>query len=302
MDPTVQIRLVRENLGLAIALWAAAEKGIISAGFVPNHSEVESPDGQFVRVSTHLEVHDTRDLVRCAHNQIRGAFAFSALQANRALESTYGNSPIKDAASEIQASRCILYLFNKTVTDDLMAPVWVCPPEYRRTFEVPTASFTLDASALNGKAVRWDDFGGLSKYLDLLEFCAAQIAELSGAPSPTELDTEPVSKSIINSAPDSPTEQAVTDATPLDSVWSFVESRCLVGDSELIIAGDLFRAYLAWCASEGLETSGQRSFGMRLSAWGFDRRRRGKGKHWWMGIALTRSQAESQVVASGVAS
>ena len=129
MDPAVQIRLVRENLGLAIALWAAAENGIISAGLVPNHSEVQSPDGEFVRVSAHLEVHDTRDLVRCTNNQIRGAFALSALQTNRALESEYGNSPIRDAASEIQASRCILYLFSKSVTNDLMAPVWACPPE-----------------------------------------------------------------------------------------------------------------------------------------------------------------------------
>ncbi len=297
VDSAVRIRLVRENLGLAIALWAAAEKGLISAGFVPNHSEVESPDGEFVRVSAHLEVHDTRDLVRCINNQIRGAFALSALQANRALESVYGNSPIRDSASEVQASRCILYLLSKTVINDLMAPVWVCPPEYRRTFEVPSASFTLDAGALNGKGVQWDDFGGLSKYLDLLEFCIAQTAELSDASSPTKLDVEAIS----NPTPDSPTTQAITDSTPLDSVWSFIESRCLVGDSGLIIAGDLFKAYLAWCASEGYEPRGQRSFGMRLTAWGFDRRRRGKGKHWWMGIALSESQTESQEVASGVA-
>ena len=39
----------------------------------------------------------------------------------------------------------------------------------------------------------------------------------------------------------------------------------------------------------------QRSFGMRLTALGFERRRRGKGKHWWMGIDLTESQVMAQI-------
>jgi hypothetical protein len=34
---------------------------------------------------------------------------------------------------------------------------------------------------------------------------------------------------------------------------------------------------------------------MRLTALGFERRRRGKGKHWWMGIALTESQVKASV-------
>ena len=70
MDSAVSISLVRENLGLAIALWAAAKKGVISAGMVPNHSEVELPNGEFVHVSAPLEVHDPQDMNRCVNNQI----------------------------------------------------------------------------------------------------------------------------------------------------------------------------------------------------------------------------------------
>ena len=79
MESAVQIRLVRENLALTIALWAAAQKGVITAGFLPNQSEVENDDGDLVRVSVPFEVRDNQELVRCVNNQIRGAFALSAL-------------------------------------------------------------------------------------------------------------------------------------------------------------------------------------------------------------------------------
>ena len=36
----------------------------------------------------------------------------------------------------------------------------------------------------------------------------------------------------------------------------------------------------------GREPLPQRTFGMQLTAQGFQRRRRGKGKHWWTGIGL----------------
>ena len=182
MESAVQIRLVRENLALTIALWAAAQKGVITAGFLPNQSEIENDDGDLVRVSVPFEVRDNQELVRCVNNQIRGAFALSAVQTNRVLESVHGNSPLHDEPSDLQSARCILYLLSKTFNDDLMDPVWVCPTEYRQIFEVESISFTLDASALAGKEKYWGDFGGLCKYLDLLEFCSNQAVDGAGIP------------------------------------------------------------------------------------------------------------------------
>lgn len=303
MESAVQIKLVRENLALTISLWAAAQKGVITAGFLPNQSDVETANGEMVRVSVPFEVRDNQELVRCVNNQIRGAFAFSAVQTNRALESVYGNSPIQDEPSDLRSARCILYLLSKTFNDDLMDPVWNCPTEYRQTFEVPSISFTLDASDIAGKKVYWVDFGGLTKYLDLLEFCGNQAADNTGFVPKSVPEEEPVKEESTKAelAPKEPAVQvslpeneAIADAVQLDSISSFVEARCLVNAEEMIIAKDLYDAYVSWCQRESYELMAQRSFGMRLTALGFERRRRGKGKHWWMGINLTESQVMAQ--------
>jgi hypothetical protein len=304
VESAVRIRLVRENLALTIALWTAAQKGVITAGFLPNQSEVENGDGDLVRLSVPFEVRDNQELVRCVNNQIRGAFALSAVQTNRALESVHGNSPIQDEPSDLQSARCILYLLSKTFNYDLMDPVWVCPAEYRQTFEVKSISFMLDASALAGKKIYWADFGGLSKYLDLLEFCSNQAADEAGIPSETApkkelVKAEPVKGELATEESAGrarlPENEGIPDLAQMDSISAFVEARCLVHAQEKIIAKDLFDAYVSWCDREGYGLMAQRRFGMRLTALGFERRRRGKGKHWWMGIDLTESQVMAQI-------
>jgi hypothetical protein len=238
-----------------------------------------------------FEVRDNRELVRCVNNQIRGAFALSAVQTNRALESLHGNSPIQDEPSDLQSARCILFLLSKTFSDDFMDPVWVCPVEYRQTFEVDSISFRLDASALAGKKIYWADFGGLSKYLDLLEFCSNKAADRAGIPLSWK---EPVKGELPTGGSADlarlPENERISDLVQLDSISAFVKARCLVHSQEKIIAKDLFDAYVIWCDREGYDLMAQRSFGMRLTALGFERRRRGKGKHWWIGIDLTESQ------------
>ena len=285
MEAAVQIRLVRENLALAIALWGAAQKGVITAGFVPNRSEFLTADGRVVRVSTPLEIHDTQELVRCVNNQVRGAFAFSAIQTNRVLESIFGNSPIQAEDSDLQTARCVLYLLSKSVSQDLMQPVWACPADYRRRFDVQFASFALDASELDGEKVCWDDFGGLNRYLDLLEFCSVEVEGYN-----TQAEYSPPEEE----APEDPLQGAVA-GLPLASrleddsagnVTKFVAAQCLTASNEMIIAKDLYDAYVDWCAQQSEEPLGQRSFGMQLTAMGFQRRRRGRGRHWWLGIGV----------------
>lgn len=293
MEPAVQIKLVRENLALAMALWAAAQRGVITAGFVPSRTDFISPAGQAVSVAVPLEVRDNQELVRCVNNQMRGAFAFSAIQAHRALESVSINPPLQEADPDLQAARCAFYLLNKTLNHDLIAPVWVCPPDYRRCFEVRSISFTLDASGLEGKRVLWDDFGGLNKYLDLLEYCSIQVAkhapelpqyaqplEDTQPPSPQE-EEFPVPLPIANGSP-----KAIPSSPSSDQVADFVGTCCVTSADELIIAKDLYNAYVDWCQERGQEPLAQRSFGMRLTTLGFQRRRRGRGRHWWLGVGL----------------
>jgi len=69
-------------------------------------------------------------------------------------------------------------------------------------------------------------------------------------------------------------------------VARFVDVQCEVGSGKLILAKDLYAGFQAWCRDTGQEDVSQRSFGMQLTAMGFQRRRRGRGKHWWDGIRL----------------
>jgi hypothetical protein len=294
VEPAVQIKLVRENLALAMALWAAAQKGTITAGFVPSCADFVSPAGQVVSVSVPLVVRDNQDMVRCINNQMRSAFAFSAIQTHRALESVFSRPPLQESDPDRQAARCTFYLLNQALNYDLIAPIWVCPPDYRRCFEVRSISFTFDASGLDGKRVYWDDFGGLNKYLDLLEYCSDQAANCPPPELPRHAqsqstyenpeETQPASPHLTLSESESPEARRSSD-----QVADFVETRCVVSSKELIIAKDLYDAYMDWCQEVSQEPLAQRSFGMRLTTLGFQRRRRGRGRHWWLGVGLKKS-------------
>jgi hypothetical protein len=71
----------------------------------------------------------------------------------------------------------------------------------------------------------------------------------------------------------------------------FIADRCIVSPEAMTTAGDLYTAYLAWCQENHELPLVQRSFGMRLTARGLQRRRRGRGRHWWQGIGLATSEA-----------
>ena len=61
----------------------------------------------------------------------------------------------------------------------------------------------------------------------------------------------------------------------------FVEAKCVRGDHLWTWAGDLYKAFVGWWARElSGEAPSQRSFGDRLTAMGFEAKRRtGGGRH-----------------------
>ena len=271
------IKMVKENLALSIALWAAAQRGAITAAYVPGKTEFKALNDDTVEVDAPLQLRDNRELVRCITNQIRGAFAFSAIQTYRSLESTYDGTPLQETDPDLKAARCTFYLLNNTMSRDLLTPVWICPPDYRHRFEVPEVPFTLDASVLDGKEVFWDDFGGLQRYLALLEYCSERV-ERATALAEEQAAREAASSLSQAAAPGLAAARA--------EVADFVAARCTVGEEAKIIAKDLYQAYTDWCLEQGQEPLPQRSFGMQLTGQGFQRRRRGKGRHWWTGVGL----------------
>ncbi len=71
-----------------------------------------------------------------------------------------------------------------------------------------------------------------------------------------------------------------------DSAAAFVSACGVVAPDAMIIASELYNVFLIWCQETGREPLSQRSFGMRLTGLGFDRKRRGRGRHWWIGLGL----------------
>ena len=276
---SINIQMVRENLALAIAFWAAAQRGVITASSVPSKTAFKALSNDFVEVDTPLELNDSREMVRCVSNLIRSSFAFSAIQTYRSLETTYRGSPLQEEDPDLKGARCIFYILNKTVAQNLLSPVWHCPPEYQSRHEVRDVAFCLDASSLEGKEVFWDDFGGLQRYLALLEYCCLRVAEdTSGiVREPKIVDVEP---QVKHSASRNGKISSVSD------VVVFISDRCQVGEDEKVIAKGLYQNYIEWCYQRGETPLAQRSFGMQLTAQGFQRQRRGKGRHWWMGLGL----------------
>lgn len=279
LDPAVEIRMVRENLALALSFWTTVKKGLITPEHLPaGRAVVTSNDGKVVEVFNSLELKGDEDLLRCATNQVRGAFAFSAMQAHRTLESVYAKAPLQEDNPDHKAARCSIYLLNNTLRHGLLMPVWACPMGYRQRFEVRPISFVLDASDLDSQPVLWDHFGGLDKYLDLLEYCAGQIEQ-----QPLQAERPGARSTGDATAAQIGVLEALSRAEPLAR---FIADRCLVGPDLRTIAGGLYSEYLDWCQATGRAALGQRSFGMQLAKLGFTRRRRGRGRHWWEGIEL----------------
>ncbi len=360
MKAYLRIKLVQENLALAISLWTAAQRGFITAGFITGHSDFLDGSGQIVKVSTPLQLGDNTDLVRCVNNQIRGSFALSAINTHLVLFNVYTNSPLEEADPDLRAARCSLYLLHHSLSHDMMTPVWRCPVEYRGKFEVSSISFELDASNLDGKEVFWDDFGGLQKYLDLLGYCQQRVASSPESPLPespssalptpleSQLEIFPTTANLATAEPAAAKRVATTmpaaiglaaappvlagvavgaepvpagvagtqrpltfdeplpigeefarssdpgldpaappgPAPDLDSTAAFVSACGVVAPQAMIMANELYGNYLSWCEQTGREPLSQRSFGMRLTALGFDRKRRARGRHWWIGLGL----------------
>ena len=237
--PQLEIQMVRENLALAISYWTAVRKGQITPAHLPAQRDVVTTEtGHVVEVFNPLRIRGQAELARCATNQVRGAFAFSAMQSHRTLESVCSGSPLSETEPGLRSARASIYLLDRSFRLGMLTPVWSCPPEYRQRFAVNSISFALDASQIDGQPIAWSDFGGLDKYLGLLEYCARYIERLPRVESPTLGESEddsaggqpaqtsapPPEIAHVESAPvasahveKAPLEIAPIDSTPIQS-------------------------------------------------------------------------------------
>lgn len=216
MKPGDEIRLVKENLAFAVSLWNGAKAGRVPPGALASSASDSDQYNPWSGAPQRTRQDLASDVTRGAANQMRAAFALSALQAQRSLEDAFSGEPIKEEWPELRAARSAMLLIGRAVQRSILEPVWECPPAYRRVFHIRRLGFTLNASALEGRVLSWDDFGGLERYLQLLDYCAssANAAAESGATRtlPRYLGTGRTEFGGLLGAPDALTTDA--EATP----------------------------------------------------------------------------------------
>ena len=279
MDPVQEIKMVWENLALAMALWAGAKKGLITTAQVPTgRAAVPTDDGKVVEVFNPLDLSSNQELLRCINNQVRGAVTFSAMLTHGTMAQVFRSPPLKEVDPDLRAARSALFLLYNTLSQGMLAPVWSCPSAYRQRFEVRPISLVLDASYLDGKEVFWQDFGGLGKYLDLLEYC---IGWLEQVPRYAERNVEVVAPAGV--LQENQLSMALLGDDPLAA---FIQEKCVLDPDGHAMAKDLYDQYLEWCQDRRQDPLVQRNFGIQLTKLGFLRKRRGRGRHWWQGVTL----------------
>ena len=296
MKPAFEIRMVKENLDLSIALLQAAQEEKVTP------KELFWVEDMFVAFAVNDNGPDQIELTRRAANQMRGAFAFSVIQTQQSLQRVFTNAPIEEENPDLQAARCVMYLLYRTVSPDLFAPVWDCPAHYRSRFEVRPINFLMDATELHGSGLSWDHVGGLPKFLDLLEYFAALIEDLPEINAPNAIPENLQVAATVPARAETPGEAPEPEDVPAKPaplppliernegpIARFIAERCDLGSHIRTTAKELYAGFLEWCRETGQDDVSQRSFGMHLTAIGLYRRRRGRGKHWWEGIRLSGS-------------
>ena len=331
------MRLARENLCLAMAVYAASHRGLITATLVPGNAELNAESGQIYASNAPLYVTDHRSLLRTTSNQVRGAFALLAMQTQREAETVFGSvSHIPPPAADqpdvdLWNARAATYLIAQSVALDLMAPTWRIPPEFRQSYAIAGMDFALDAASLHGEEIRWGHFGSLARYLDLslfVSYCldgidvSVALQASSGNYGLLGLLAEHFSREMPSAspvndvggygsgsgrlrpsgslaedigndapagwiAPDGPPQPRITvasQATEMGPIDDFVANACSTGARAMNLAGDLYTSYANWCLDHGYLAHSQRKFGLELRARGYERKRRGKGRHWWIGV------------------
>jgi hypothetical protein len=301
--------MVWENLALAMALWSGARKGLITKDHLPlGRTLIPTANGKLVQVFNPLELKNEQDLARCINNQVRGAVTFSAMQTSSTLDWVFDYPPLREPDADLRGARCAIYLLNLALSEGLVAPVWTCPEGYRQRFEVHPIDFVLDATSLDGKPVYWEDFGGLEKYLDLLQFCIDRVEDPQGSAGdagPLEVTTTPeevpaevsVTPAEVLTAPEEVlacADQLAMTASESEPVTAFLDAKCVADPGSYTIASELYQEYLAWCQDTGQIPLVQRSFGIQLTKLGFERKRRGRGRHWWKGLQPVNPGAEDE--------
>ena len=92
VNPAFEIRMVKENLDLAMALLQAVQEEKVTARQLFR----DGPEDMFVAFAVDNNGPDQIEFTRRAANQARAAFALSVIQTQRSLDRVFVNKPLEE--------------------------------------------------------------------------------------------------------------------------------------------------------------------------------------------------------------
>lgn len=125
------------------------------------------------------------ELISDVRNNVLMALGTSAVATDRALDETFGNKNPADT-TQFGAARSIIYQIRCAFAHDPLNPRWDTTPKYKRTYtakvniidqtgQATTRTIVFDRPLISGKFLSSSDFGGLSGYIGLLQYCLNEV-------------------------------------------------------------------------------------------------------------------------------
>lgn len=208
-------------------------------------------------------------------NNFKATFAFTAVEVDAIFRSMFVTHPVTEEDINVRYVRVIIALLGQSFIADPMNPVWECSMEFCNVYETYNPYRRFDAREIDGTPIDWEQFGGIQGFVLILQNALEIIktAEKTAETTITYIPNELRLKSRKRSA-------------QYEHLKDFIMEQCDISDSSMSLAGSLFDSYETWASGAGITPLSQRGFGIGLREFGFERKRRGQGKHWWIGIGL----------------
>ena len=274
MELSDRIRALQRNFYLSLSILETANNGRLSLdkfSFLPRDRH---PFDQ-VNMREANSDYAYGSILPAVRNNFKSTFAFTVIELDAIFRSIYSSHPVAEKDINVRYIRVLIALLGSSLINDPMNPVWDCPADFSDVYEAHNPYRKFDARGIDGKPLDWDQFGGVEGFVIILQN-ALEIV----------LDNE-ARQTVVNSyVPNELRLRSRKRSEQYEHLRDFIMEECQISDSAMSLAGRVFASYEEWATAAGITPLSQRGFGIGLGEFGFERKRRGQGKHWWMGISL----------------
>ncbi|OYQ04459.1 hypothetical protein [Pseudomonas mandelii] len=174
--PASKIATALATLGLAIRLNAEVNQKRIDVSIFHRAVNIHT-GGDGLRLPAYPQATQA-DLNDGIYNIVQIALSTSALTADEAMLQVFG--PIASIkASNLLGIRIMINQVRNAFAHNPWRPRWVVYEKYRKAYQIVLdggTEFTFDATSLDGNGLNPDQFGGLERWVEVLQQCERLVA------------------------------------------------------------------------------------------------------------------------------